>query len=72
MARPREYGKRISTAVRLKSELHERLVVEAEARDLSVNSLINRAISEFLDDLIPVEELVLTRSDQFGRDGETS
>lgn len=54
-------GARTSTAVRFKPEIHERLVAAAEERDLSINWLVNRACEEFLDRLIPVEEIRWTR-----------
>lgn len=53
---------RITTAVRLPAPIHERLKEAAEERDLSVNYLVVKAVEEFLDRLIPAEELRLTRS----------
>jgi predicted HicB family RNase H-like nuclease len=50
-----------STTMRLPRELHDALVLAAEERDLSVNHLVNRAVEEFLDRLIPADELRLTR-----------
>ena len=62
MGRPQTYkAPRISTNIRLSYELHERLMAEAAERDLSANYLICRAIEEFLDRLIPVDEWKLTR-----------
>lgn len=60
---------RTSTAVRFHPELHERLTLAAQERDLSVNWLVNRAVSDFLDRLLPVDEmvLVLTRDQVKGR-----
>lgn len=52
---------RVNTAVRFSPEVHNRLVEAAEERDLSVNYLINRAVEDFLDRLIPVSEFKLTR-----------
>ncbi len=51
---------RITTAVRFPPGLHERLKVAARERDLSVNWLVNRALEEFLDRLVPAAELTLT------------
>jgi hypothetical protein len=52
MARPRTYEeRRIATAVRLPESLHRRLHEAASDRDISVNLLIIRAVSEFLDRL---------------------
>jgi len=50
------------TAIRFPVETHDRLVREADARDLSINFLVNRAVDEFLERLIPVEEMQLTRT----------
>lgn len=70
-AEPRKPGRpatyeddRVTTAVRLPRALHDRLRATAEERDLSVNWIVNRAIERFLDDLLPVEEMVLTRRDR--------
>jgi predicted DNA-binding protein len=52
---------RVVTAVRMPSALHDRLRGAAEDRDLSVNYLVNKAVEEFLERLIPAEELRLTR-----------
>lgn len=62
IGRPPVYGKeRISTGLRLLPELHERLLNEARARDVSLNCLCERLLSEGIERLIPVEELTLTR-----------
>jgi predicted transcriptional regulator len=53
----------MTTAVRFPKETHTRLTQAAEERDLSVNWMVNRAVEDFLDRLIPVEELRLTRRD---------
>lgn len=60
MPRPRLYDAR-TTGVRFKKTTRERLHAEADARDLSINWLVNRACEEFLERLIPVDELRLTR-----------
>lgn len=52
---------RVNTAVRLEPETHEKLLKAAEERDLSVNWLINKACSEFLDRLLPPDEIQWTR-----------
>lgn len=52
---------RTATAVRLDPEVHARLVAEADARDLSVNFLVNKACAFFLEHLIPVEDMKWTR-----------
>ena len=43
----------IATAVRLPKALHEQLVEQATLRDVSVNYLVNRAVTRFLDNLAP-------------------
>ena len=53
---------RLTTAVRLPEELHQRLREAAYERDLSINYLVVKAVEEFLDNLIPAEELRLTRA----------
>ena len=52
---------RTTTAIRFPDEIHERLRVAADERDLSINYLVVKAVEEFLHNLIPVEELTLTR-----------
>ena len=47
--------------IRLKRDLAEQLRDEAEARDVSVNWLVQRALSEFLQRLAPAEDFTLTR-----------
>lgn len=52
---------RSATAIRFRPDLHERLKKAADERDLSINWLVNRAVEQFLDRLIPVEEIQWTR-----------
>jgi len=48
VSRPIEHNyKRISTAVRMSAELHERLKAAARERDLAANYMMVRAIEEF-------------------------
>ena len=62
MARPKvHHEKRITTAFRLPEELHARLQQAAAERDLSANYLAVKAIEELLDNLVPAEELRLTK-----------
>lgn len=58
--RPRR-DERVQVVVRFPPELHARLKEAAADRDLSMNWLTNRAVVEFLDHLIPADEVVLTR-----------
>jgi len=62
MGRSKRHDARTSTGVRFRTDLHERLVAAAEERDLSVNWLVNKAVEDFLDRLIPADELRLTRT----------
>jgi predicted HicB family RNase H-like nuclease len=58
MPRPRTYTeRRVSTQVRLPVRTHRRLHEEAQARDVSVNYLINRAVDDFLEGLRPPEDV---------------
>lgn len=52
---------RTTTAIRFPDELHERLKEAAEERGLSINYVVVKAVEEFLDRLIPIEEFRLTR-----------
>lgn len=52
---------RTATAIRFPEEVHERLRDAADERDLSINWLVVKAVEDFLDRLIPVDELRLTR-----------
>lgn len=63
MPRPRTHTEdRVTTAFRLPKDLHLRLQEAAADRDLSANYLAVKAIEEFLDHLIPADELRLTRA----------
>jgi predicted HicB family RNase H-like nuclease len=50
-----------ATAIRFPEPVHERLRVAAGERDLSINFLVVKAVEDFLDRLIPADELRLTR-----------
>lgn len=54
-------GPRTSTGVRLPDDLHERLIAAATERDVSANFLVGKAVAQFLDRLIPVDEMKWTR-----------
>lgn len=58
MGRPRMYEQRRTTAVRLPLELHERLCEAASARQVSANLMVERAIAEYLERLLPLEQVV--------------
>jgi len=56
MGRPRSYLEpRRATALRLPVALHARLRAEADARLVSANLLVERAITELLDRLPPAD-----------------
>lgn len=59
---------RVNVPVRMPSDLRDRLAAAAAERDLSANWLACRAIEEFLDRLIPVDQLTWTRRE--GTPGE--
>lgn len=58
---PKDPRKRSSTAVRFPPELHTALTQAAADRDVSLNWLVNKAVEEFLDRLIPADEIRWTR-----------
>lgn len=63
MARPREYDQpRVSTALRLPSDLHARLRAAATEREVSVNLMVERACIDYLARLTPVADLLATRN----------
>lgn len=51
---------RVATYLRLPPELHARLSAAAEERVVSINLLATRAIAEYLDRLVPVDEVLAT------------
>ncbi len=52
MTRPRTYDEpRVATAIRLPVSMHEELRAHARARDVSVNLLVIRAVSDYLQRL---------------------
>jgi hypothetical protein len=50
-----------ATAIRFPEELHERLRAAADERHYSINYMVVKAVEDFLERLIPVDELKLTR-----------
>ena len=62
MARPTTYGDGVVTSgMRLPKDLHARLLAAADERDVSANWLVKRALEDYLDRLIPVDEVRWTR-----------
>lgn len=53
--------RKMTTAIRLPEELHERLRVAAEERGLPMNFLVVKAVEDFLPRLVPADEFRLTR-----------
>lgn len=51
----------MTTALRVPKALHERLKHAAEKRQVALNLLAVKALEDYLDRLIPVEDLQLTR-----------
>jgi len=63
MARPRTYEEpRIATAVRLPESVHRRLHEAAANRDISVNLLVTRAVTDLLDRLPTAESALGSRA----------
>ncbi|MDP8930870.1 MAG: toxin-antitoxin system HicB family antitoxin [Actinomycetota bacterium] len=59
MARPRVYDeRRVTTAIRIPASLHDRLRDAASQRDVSVNYLVIKALDDFLERLVPADEVV--------------
>jgi predicted HicB family RNase H-like nuclease len=56
-----ERKQRTTTAIRFPDQLHEQLKNAAEERDLSINFLVVRACEEFVERLLPAEEMRFTR-----------
>jgi predicted HicB family RNase H-like nuclease len=51
VGRPKQYEEdRVTTAVRVPTPVHEKFRALAEERDVSVNYLINKAMTRYLDD----------------------
>lgn len=57
-------GERVSVGIRLPKSMHETLQHEAEARGVSMNWLVNKALEWWLPRLIPINEVPLIREEQ--------
>lgn len=53
------YGK----PMRLRPEIHDRLTAAAAERDVTAAWLANRLLAQALDNLVPADEMTLTRRD---------
>lgn len=51
MARPREHGRRIATAVRFAPEVHEALRETADELGVGVNWLVNKFVEQGLNEM---------------------
>jgi predicted HicB family RNase H-like nuclease len=66
VGRPRVHDEeRVTTAVRVPRGLHDRVRAAADERQVAVNLLVVKALEDYLDRLVPVDEVVRTRD----RDG---
>jgi predicted HicB family RNase H-like nuclease len=62
MARPKvHHEERVTTALRVPRGLHDRLKSAAEERQVGVNLLAVKALEDYLDRLVPLDHLQLTR-----------
>jgi predicted transcriptional regulator len=62
MGRPRIYDEpRITTAIRLPASLRRKLQLAATRRDVSVNYLVTRAVSDYLDRLPSAPDDIVDR-----------
>jgi predicted HicB family RNase H-like nuclease len=57
-----ERKQRTTTAIRFPESLHEQLKGAAEERDLSINFLVVKACEEFVERLLPADEVRFTRT----------
>lgn len=61
--RPREYDEdRVTKALRISADLDERLKAAAEERGVSVNLLMNKALEDYMQRLLPVDQVLRTAS----------
>lgn len=54
-------AERFGKPLRLRPEVHTRLLAAADERDVSAAWLANRLLSDALDNLVPASEMKLTR-----------
>ena len=52
---------RTTTAIRFPPELHEKLTQAAADRDLSINYIVVKAVEQFVERLLPVDEIKWTK-----------
>lgn len=52
----------VNCTLRFTTEMHAEMYQTAKDRDVSVNLLVVKAVRQFLDALVPVDEIVRTKS----------
>lgn len=57
--------KRPTVSARLDKDLHARLQAAADERVVSVSLLVEKAVEDYLDRLVPLDELLRTRGARF-------
>jgi predicted transcriptional regulator len=63
IGRPREFEEqRVTKAVRISRDLDQRLKQVARERGVSVNVIMNMALNDYLQRLLPLEDLLKTAS----------
>jgi predicted transcriptional regulator len=63
IGRPREFEEqRVTKAVRISAALDQRLKEVARERGISVNVIMNMALNQYLDRLLPLEQVLKTAS----------
>lgn len=55
--------RRRGTCIRFDRDVHDRLVIEAETRMVSITWIVNQLVREGLERIVPADEFVLTRSE---------
>jgi len=55
---------RTTTAIRFPPAAHERLKIAAAEQDVSMNTLVVRAVEHFLGRMIPADEIVYIRPEE--------
>lgn len=60
----RQIESRVGTSFRLPKDLHARLLKEADARDVSASFFVERALTMYLDKLIPVDQFIQTKENK--------
>jgi hypothetical protein len=54
---------RSGTQIRFPTDLHQQLREAAETHGLPINYLVTKAVEEFLENLLPPDQVRLTRQD---------